>query len=195
MAEIELPNPHELEEIKEKAFTRRVAMVTAVFAVVLAIVSLGGTYNMKEMLMAQQQASNQWSYYQAKVIREHLYRSQMMLLETMLLDRGASMKAEAKGQVEGMIKTMKEEEKRYNQEKKEIEQEAKKLENKRDRHRAKDPFFEFGEVLLQIAIVMSTIAILTHSSKIFSFAVGSAVLGALFALNGFFMILPIPLFH
>jgi hypothetical protein len=195
MAEVELPNPHELEEIREKTFTRRVAMITAVFAVVLAVASLGGTYNMKEMLMAQQQASNQWSYYQAKVIREHLYRSQMMLLETMLLDRGTTMKAEAKERVEGMIKTMKEEEKRYNQEKKEIEQEAKKLEDKRDLHRAKDPFFEFGEVLLQIAIVMSTIAILTHSAKIFSFAVGSAFLGVLFALNGFFMILHLPLFH
>jgi hypothetical protein len=195
MAEVELPNPHELEEIKEKAFTRKVAMVTAVFAVVLAIASLGGTYNMKEMLMAQQQASNQWSYYQAKVIREHLYRSQMMLLETMLLDRGASMKTEARERVEGMIKTMREEEKRYNQEKKDIEKEAKKLEDKRDLHRAKDPFFEFGEVLLQIAIVMSTIAILTHSAAIFSFAVGASLLGALFALNGFLMIFRLPLFH
>ena len=195
MAEVELPNPHELEEIREKAFTRRVAMVTAIFAVFLAIASLGGTYNMKEMLMAQQQASNQWSFYQAKVIREHLYRSQMMLLETMLLDRGVSMKAETRGRVEGMIKTMAVEEKRYNEEKKEIEKEAKKLEHERDLHRAKDPFFEFGEVLLQIAIVMSTIAILTHSARVFSFAVGSAVLGALFALNGFFMILHLPLFH
>jgi hypothetical protein len=195
MAEVELPNPHELEEIKEKSFTRKVAMVTAVFAVVLAIASLGGTYNMKEMLMAQQQASNQWSFYQAKVIREHLYRSQMMLLETMLLDRGASMKAETRERVEGMIKTMGAEEKRYNQEKKEIEKEAKKLEDKRDRHRSKDPFFEFGEVLLQIAIVMSTIAILTHSARVFSFALGSAILGALFALNGFFMIFHLPLFH
>jgi hypothetical protein len=42
MSEVELLNPHELEEIKEKAFTRRVAMITAVFAVVLAIASLGG---------------------------------------------------------------------------------------------------------------------------------------------------------
>ncbi|HXZ35645.1 MAG TPA: hypothetical protein VEL68_06480 [Thermodesulfobacteriota bacterium] len=42
MAEVELPNPHELEEVKEKGFTRRVAMITAVFAVLLAIASLGG---------------------------------------------------------------------------------------------------------------------------------------------------------
>jgi len=113
MAELELPNPHELGEIKEKAFTRRVAMVTAVFAVILAIASLGGTYTMKEMLLAQQQASNHWSYYQAKVIREHLYRSQKMLLQTILLDRAGSMKPEVRDQIEGMIKKMAEEEARY----------------------------------------------------------------------------------
>ncbi len=39
MAVVELPNPEELEEIHRKAFTRRVALVTAVFAVILAIAS------------------------------------------------------------------------------------------------------------------------------------------------------------
>jgi hypothetical protein len=52
---------------------------------------------MKEMLLAQQQASNQWSYYQAKVIREHLYRSQRMILEKSLLARAGSRKPENKG--------------------------------------------------------------------------------------------------
>ena len=55
MAEVELPNPKELEEKAEGAFSRRVALVTAVYAVVLAIASLGGNNAMKEMLLAQQQ--------------------------------------------------------------------------------------------------------------------------------------------
>jgi hypothetical protein len=33
MSEIEVPNPKELEELKEKHFSRRVALVTAVYAV------------------------------------------------------------------------------------------------------------------------------------------------------------------
>ena len=33
MEEIELPKPEELEEIKAHAFTRRVALTTAIFAV------------------------------------------------------------------------------------------------------------------------------------------------------------------
>jgi len=53
MADIELPNPEELEEIKNQTFTRRVALTTAIFAVILAICSLGGNNAMKEMILAQ----------------------------------------------------------------------------------------------------------------------------------------------
>jgi hypothetical protein len=53
MPEVELPNAEELEEIKGKKFTRRVALTTAIFAVILAITSLDGNNAMKEMLLAQ----------------------------------------------------------------------------------------------------------------------------------------------
>jgi hypothetical protein len=86
VAEVELPNPEELEERRDKAFSRRVALVTAVYAVVLAIASLGGNNAMKEMLIAQQEASNQWAYYQSKVIREHLNRGNKLVLEAQLAE-------------------------------------------------------------------------------------------------------------
>src|SRR5438128_10303856 len=95
MAEVELPKHEELEELRGKAFTKRVALTTALYAVVLAIASLGGTNAMKHMLMAQQQASDQWAFYQAKVIREHQYRIQKLRLEADLAERGHTMKPEA----------------------------------------------------------------------------------------------------
>jgi len=195
MAEVELPNAEELEEMKGKKFTKRVALTTAVFAVVLAITSLGGNNAMKEMLLAQQQSSDQWTFYQAKVIREHLYRNQRVPLEVDLLERGASMKPEVREKVEALIKKMSEEEARYNAEKKEVEQEAKKLEHERDVNRVKDPYFDYGEVLLQIAIVMASVSILSGSRQVFYFALGAAVLGAISSLNGFLLIFKIPFLH
>jgi hypothetical protein len=62
--EVELPNPEELHERSEDRFGRRVALVTAVDAVVPAVASLGGNNAMKEMLLAQQLASDQWADYQ-----------------------------------------------------------------------------------------------------------------------------------
>jgi len=195
MSEIELPNPEELEELKAKAFTRHVALTTAIFAVLLAITSLGGNNAMKEMILAQQQASDQWAFYQAKVIREHIYRGQKMRLELDLLDRSESLRPEVRKRLESLLQQMAAEEERYRGEKKEIEKEAKKLEHERDVNRAKDPYFDYAEVLLQIAIVMSSIAIIAASRPIFSFALVSAALGALLSLNGFLLIFHLPFFH
>ncbi|MBI2555011.1 MAG: DUF4337 family protein [Candidatus Rokubacteria bacterium] len=64
---------------------------------------------------------------------------------------------------EELLKKFAEEEKRYNAEKKDIEKEAKTLEHERDRNRDKDPYFDYAEVLLQIAIVMASVSILSAS--------------------------------
>ncbi len=72
MVEVE-PNPKELEEPEEKGLTGSAAPVTAVYAVVPALASLGGNHAMKEMPLSRQQASDRWACYQAKSIREHLY--------------------------------------------------------------------------------------------------------------------------
>ncbi len=192
MPEVEVPNPEDLKEIRGKAFTRRVALTTAIFAVVLAVASLGGNHAMKEMLLAQQQASDQWAYYQAKAIREHQYRIQRFQLEVELAERGAAMKPEVRQQFEALRAKSAEEERRLNAEKKEIENEARKLEQGRDVQRTKDPYFEYAEVLLQIAIVMSSISILSSSRPMFFFALALAIGGALLTLNGYTQFARIP---
>ncbi len=71
MAELELPKLEELQEHKTRTFERRVALTTSIFAVILAIASLGGNNATKEMLLSQQRSSDQWAFYQAKSIKEH----------------------------------------------------------------------------------------------------------------------------
>ena len=193
MAEIEVPNPAELHERGETTFGRRAALTTAIYAVVLSIASLGGNNTVKEMLLAQQQSSDQWAFYQAKVIREHQYRGQKLRLEVDLLERGDSVKPEVRDKLDALMKRFAEEEKRYNDEKKDIEKEAKKLEHERDVWQAKDPYFLFAEAILQIAIVMASVSILARSGAIFSFSLLLAVAGALLTLNGFFSFVNLPL--
>src|ERR671935_2673349 len=108
MAEVELPNPEELHERREDHFSRRVALVTAIFAVLLAIAALGGNHAMKEMLLAQQKSSDQWAFYQAKVIREHQYRGQKMLLEAQLAEP-STLKGPERAKAEALAKKFGEE--------------------------------------------------------------------------------------
>jgi len=192
--EVELPNPEELGERREKHFSRRVALTTAIYAVVLAIASLGGSNAMKEMLLAQQQSSDQWAFYQAKVIREHQYRGLKLQLEAQLAEP-SSLKGAERAKLEALATRFAEEEKRYNAEKKDIEQDAKKLEHLRDRHRNRDPYFDFAEVFLQIAIVTSSVAILSTSRQMFWFSLVLAVIGAILTANGFTQLFALPFLH
>jgi len=192
--EVELPNPEELGERREKHFSRRVALTTAIYAVVLAIAALGGNNAMKEMLLAQQQSSDQWAFYQAKVIREHQYRGLKLQLEAQLAEP-SSLKGAERAKFEALATRFAEEEKRYNAEKKDIEQDAKKLEHLRDRHRNRDPYFDFAEVFLQIAIVTSSVAILSTSRPMFWFSLVLAVIGAILTANGFTQLFALPFPH
>jgi Domain of unknown function (DUF4337) len=195
MAEVEIPNTEELADIRGKRFTKRVALTTAIFAVVLAITSLGGNNATKEMILAQQQSSDQWAFYQSKVVRQHLYNIERLRIEAELLQSGASMKPKVREKYEATLKKTSDEEKRYDAERKQIEQAARGLEHERDRYRAKDPYFDYAEALLQISIVMASISILAVSRHTFYFALATAGLGTAFMLNGYLLLFRIPFFH
>jgi len=190
VAEVELPNPEELEERRDKAFSRRVALTTAIYAVILAIASLGAGNAMKHMLLAQQQSSDQWAFYQAKVIREHLYRAQALVMQAELADVAAA-RGPRQARQQELATRFSDEEKRYNAEKNDIEKEAKKLEHERDSYRTRDRYFEFAEVFLQIAIVCSSVAILATSRAMYAFSMLMATLGVLSTLNGFLLLVRI----
>jgi hypothetical protein len=195
MPEAELPNPEELEEVKSTSFTRRVAITTALYAVMLAIAALGGNNAMKGLLLAQQQASDQWAFYQAKVIREQQYRLQQKLLQVDLATRATTLTAEAQQQYTALLAEFAAEAQRYNTEKKDIEQAARKLEHERDVNRDQDPYFDFAEVLLQIAIVMSSVSILATSRILYGVSLVLAVCGTLLMLNGYTLAVMLPWFH
>ncbi|MGA7579629.1 MAG: DUF4337 domain-containing protein [Desulfobaccales bacterium] len=191
MPHVELPKPEELEEIKAKAFTRRVALITGIFAVALAICNLGGSVANRNMLMAQQQASDRWAWYQAKDIRRHIDWNQKAILTLDLLGKD-SLQPEVRKRYEEELQRVSEEEMRFNAEKAGIAKEAKHLEQRRDLYGDKDDYFEDGEVLLAIAIVLASIAILTTSRKALGVALVAASLGTLLAVNGFLMIVRLP---
>ena len=187
MAEVELPNPEELEERRDKAFSRRVALTTAVYAVLLAIASLGGNNAMEDILLAQQEATNQWAYYQAKVVREHLNRGNKLLVETQLAEP-SPLKGSERAKFEELARKYADEEKRMNADKKDIEKDARKFEKARDVNKAKDVYFDYAEVFLQISIVSSSVAILAASRPMFWFSAVLAILGAASTLNGFLLL-------
>jgi hypothetical protein len=192
MAEVEIPDPHEVQEKAENPFTRQVALFVAVYAVGLAFASFGGHNAAKEMMMAKQEEANQWNRYQSKSTREALYRNEIWKLEE---EEKAGPLPPFKA---ALLKKYRDEEKRMKDDKKEIEEG-----DKGARHfqqvvalmQRKDPYFDFAEVGFQLAIVMASVAMLAEKKWAFWASVAIGVASVLLTVNGFFLLAALPGFE
>ena len=199
MPEVELPKPDEVEEMAENPFTRKVALFVAVYAVGLAFASFGGQNAAKEMMLAKQEESNQWNRYQSKSTREALYRNEIMRLEAEREAAGGTFPP-AK---EALLKRYRDEEERMKRDKEGIEKGSEENHGQGAKHyqeivakmQRKDPYFDFAEVSFQIAIVLASVAMLSHKRWAFWLSVTLAAIGILLTINGFGLIVAIPGFE
>jgi hypothetical protein len=166
----------ELEEHTHEAkepFDKRVAATMAIIAAALAVVSVAGHILTTDELLGQQKASDQWSYYQAKSIRRFSAEATFDLLSTVKSEEAVAGK-------------YKEAAKKYKEDAEEIQKEA--LELEKESHLRGDQALRahFGEVFLEIAIVFSSLAILTKRSLLYWTAVVSALIGGVAAATAYF---------
>ena len=167
----------ENEEISEhvhhaqEPFDKLVAGTMAIVAALLAIVTVLGQHFNTEKLLLQQKASDQWAFYQAKDIRR--YTAQVAS------DVMSQMKADAK-----MASKYSDDSERYKKQTAEIQHHALDFEKERDGLGREADFYHFGEVFLEVAIVFSSLAILTKRKPMFIGGMISAVVGLAIAIYG-----------
>lgn len=161
------------EELKEHAehassgFDRRVAVTMAVIAATLAIVSVLGHLSATEELLNQQKASDQWAFYQAKSIRR--YTSDVAKDVLTALSKPEDAEKYAKNA------------ERYQDEGEKIKKDAEEFEHESHLAGRKALRLHLGEIFLEVAIVFSSLAILSKRELVFLMAVGSAVTGLIIA--------------
>lgn len=192
MAEVEIPDPDEMKEHGASPFTKTVALSTACIAVVLAIASVGGSNAGKEMMKAQIEAANRWSQFQAKSIRERMAEQEIRRLnvEIAALEGDAS-KEKHRGVLQKEVDYYTSEKKRYKSDKDDIAKIADDFTKESFTNQRRDGYFDTAEMLLQIAIVMASVAMLADSRLAFGTAVTLAIVGAFLAFDGFTLKFPI----
>jgi len=143
------------------------------------------------------EASNLWSFFQAKNIRRHETRLQITQFEAMLAVQ-PQMPAEARQLIETNLDKLRKDEARYTSEPetgegtKELMTRAQEIEKQRDIAMAKDPYFDYGQALLQIAIVLASVAIIAGGAALLFLSGIFAIAGIALTLNGFFLIAVVP---
>jgi len=178
--------PDELSELQENAEHGRenpslapISVTMAILAVCVAVVSLLGHRSHTEELLTQNRATDQWEYYQAKNIRRHNYEISLDLLSLIeFKDKEQAGKIREKYQKEAD---------RYTKEQAEIEEQAKDFESESARAQRKADRFDLGEVVLEIALVISSLALLSRKRFYWFFGIISGVAGLAIAATGLLM--------
>jgi hypothetical protein len=173
----------ELQELKERAEQARedrslapVTVTMAMLAVLVAIVTLLDHRAHTEELLLQNKSTDQWAYYQAKSIRRHSYE---MFLDLFSISspKDPAAAEKLKGKYSAQVE-------RYKDEQKEIEAEARKLEQEVSKEGGKAARFGLGEVLLEVALVVTSITLLTRQKAYWIFGLGLAAAGLVIAALG-----------
>lgn len=182
----------ELPEHGNDPFRTRCAMLVSSLAMCLAIASLGGNNASKESMANNILAANAYAFYQAKSIRQTDYKIAADDIQIQLANE--KLTPAAKALLEKKLADYQKNIQRYESEpetgdgKKELMQKAKEYEHERDIALRQDPWFDYAEALLQIAIVLTSVAILTGVHVLFWVPCGLGILGILCTINGFALI-------
>ena len=176
---------------------RLIAIYIGLLAVVLAISSVGGGNASKDAMTANIEAGNTWAFFQAKNIRRHEVRLKVDDLELKLATE-PDLPESARQAISDRIAEYKQAEAHLSSEPetgeglKELLVKGKELEARRDLAMRQDPYFDYGQALLQIAIVLASVAIITGGTTILALSGVLGVLGGLFTINGFTLAFAVP---
>ena len=170
----------ELNELQEHAEHARehpdlapVTLTMAVVAVLVATVSLLGHRTHTEEIILQNKVTDQWAYYQAKNIRRQ--NDELFADLTTVI---ASKDAEAAARLHEKYRA---EADRYKDDQKELDAKARELEKDADLTPRKADRFDLGEVFLEIALVITSITLLSGRRIFWYFGLFMATAGIVVA--------------
>ena len=192
MAERKAEIHEELQEAHEKGGSKWVAVYIAMLAVALAITGMGASNAMKDMLANNIEASNLWAFFQAKTIRKTNVDAAADNMG-LILAANPNMPDAAKKQIEHTIKRYRPASARYESEpetgegRKELAARATEKAKARDIAQRKDPYFDFAEALIQIAIVLASVSLITRTSLLLVVSFAMSGIGIFLSANGFLL--------
>lgn len=173
----------ELQELHEHAEHAKldpslapVSLTMATLAVLVATVSLLGHRAHTEEVVLQNKVTDQWAYYQAKNIRRHndeLFADLASVMETKNSDESAKLREKYRAEAD-----------RYRDEQKELDAKARELERETEQERKRGDRYDLGEVFLEIALVVTSITLLSGRRIFWHVGIVLGLLGLLVAATG-----------
>lgn len=176
---------------------RWVGVYIGILAVLLAICGMGGGNAAKDSVRAHIEASNTWAFFQSKNTRRNAIQLATDDLELMLRTQ-PGLAPEARKVVEDKIKDYRAQTEKLTKDPErkegldELWEKGKALEAERDIAMRKDPYFDWSQALLQIAIVLASVHLIIGNLGLLGLSGGLGIFGLVLMLNGFTLLVRFP---
>ncbi|MBX7207505.1 MAG: DUF4337 domain-containing protein [Verrucomicrobiaceae bacterium] len=171
-----MPDAPELPEAKDP-FERAIAISIAIMAVLLSFIDNKGDNAKTDSILKTNEATNKWAYFQSKSIKQSLreFEADMIKLSP----------SAASGEAAKKLDEMKLEIERYGAEKEKIGGEAKQLVDEATASGEINDKCDQAALLLQIAVVIASVAILTRWKLMWYASLVLAAAGSYFGVLAF----------
>jgi hypothetical protein len=163
------------------------ALTTVILAVCATLSTFRGSSFSTKSVLAQSQASNQWSYYQSKSIKGYLYELGLEKIELELREKKPFLVPDLAADYQKLVDEYRSQITRYAAEKKEIDSTARSQETRRDWAQGHSQTFGIAVIFLQIAILLSSIAALIKKKPIWFLGLAIGSVGVVYFLIGVFV--------
>jgi hypothetical protein len=173
MAEIEISAEH---DHANDPFGRRVGVMVAMIGIILAVVTIASHRAHTATVIAKTEANDQWTFFQAKKIREHL------------LDVGAGLATALGGErenVRDLAKNYQHDRDRYKKDADAIEVDARAKEAQSEAEERRALWLDVGEGLLELGLVLSSLYFLSKRRFFPLFGGIAALVGVAVGIAGF----------
>ncbi len=173
----------EIPEAKDP-FEKRVALTIAILAICLSFVSNLGDNAKAEAGIKTTEASNQWSYFQAKSIKGQMSAMQGDLIARLAAATGGGAPAE---EAKADAARLRKEAERYEAERAGIKAKAEELQKEAERKGAVNDRCDQSALFLQIGVVICSVAILAGTRLFWWIGIGLGVAGMALGVAAFLM--------
>jgi hypothetical protein len=158
--------------------TRRVGILVGIVGILLSVVTIASHRAHTDAVIHRTESNDQWTYYQAKKIRENTQETALSLIAALNADPA---------KVEGVTHKLETARAKYAADAEKIQEEAraKDAETKKEEHRAL--YFDIGEGMLELGLVLCSLYFLARKAFFPVFGVLASLTGTILGVLGFLL--------
>jgi uncharacterized protein DUF4337 len=155
--------------------TRRVGILVGVVGILLSVVTIASHRAHTKAVIHRTEANDQWSYYQAKKIRENTEEVALALMQSLGTDASKT---------DAVVHKLEAARAKYASDAEKIQEEARAKDKETDKEEYRALYFDIGEGLLELGLVLCSLYFLARKVFFPVFGVLSSIAGTVMGVLG-----------